>query len=102
MVEFENLPFPKRDESTSDSEARAVSRSQSHKDDFERTYGPAVQSIVQSASTYICFLEFYPRQHLAKDLIAKAGKMLEDAARLSAEKRAVAALPEIMGTLRLL
>lgn len=33
--------------------------------DLEPMYGPAVQGAVRGDSTYTCYLEFYPRQHLA-------------------------------------
>ena len=52
---------------------------QSH---FEPAYGPAVQHAVRGVGRYTCYLGFHPRQQLAVKLMAKAEKMLEDAARL--------------------
>lgn len=112
VVEFESLPFPGSDKPMSESErAQAVSQCQSQcekgkiarlRKTFEPAYGPAVQGAVHSDSTYTCYLEFYPRQHLAKELMAKAGKILKEAARLSAGERAAVALLEMVETLKIL
>ena len=64
---------------------------------LETTYGLAVQS-----TNYAYCLEFYPRQRLAKDLIVKAANMLEEAVRLAQGDRAVASLPGVVETLKLL
>ncbi len=108
VVEFEsphNLGSNKS--SLTSEEARGVCQSEceyfkdSEKLQLEDTYGPAAQGTVHGACNYACYLEFYPRQHLAKDLIVKAAKMLESA-RLAQGERAAASLPEVIETLKLL
>lgn len=94
-------------------QARAVCEKQSENLDdgyvFELTFGPAVQGTEYGACYYTCYLEFYPRQQLAKDLIVKAAKMheeadkmLEEAARVAPGERAAASLPGLAETLKLL
>lgn len=69
---------------------------------FEPIYGPGLHGTLRDVTNYTCYLELYPRQHLAKKLIAKAGKTLEEAARLGARELALASLPEIIEKLKLL
>lgn len=91
-------------------QALAVPRSQCKaykesmlKDLFEPAYGPAVRSDVEDVCNgdYACYVEFHPRHYLEKDLIVKAGKMLEEVDSLAPGKRIVASLPEIVETLKI-
>ena len=85
LVEYESLHSSESDDSwyeSSDSmethlvvpwsQSQCKKQKESERENLEPIYGPAVQRAVHGASTYTCYLEFYPRQHLAKDLIEKA------------------------------
>lgn len=110
VVEFESRgnPGPEKTRLTSE-QAQAVSQSECEefKDHhlkyiFGRAYGPAMQGTLHHACNYTCYLEFYPRQHFARELIAKAGKTLEEAARLAKGEHAEDSLIKFIEKLKLL
>lgn len=70
------------------------------KETFEPVYGPAVQHTEHSVGKYTYYLRFRPRQNLTARLITRAGKMLEEAARLSDRPAATDSLPDIIETLK--
>lgn len=124
VIEFESLPCMKLAKPMPEWFRAGETWSQSQRDQFnsefdqsksqceklrksalqylEPTYGPAVQGTVHDTFNYTCYLEFYPRQHLAKESLIQAGKILKEAARLATGKRSVAALSEMVETLKLL
>lgn len=69
---------------------------------FEPVYGPAVQHDLHGVDKYTCYIEFCPRQHLAARLTERAGKMLEEAARLTDRPAATDSLPAIVEKLKCL
>lgn len=100
VVEFE-FPLIEPDKWTRESELE----SKKFKDlfiehDLEPTYGRSIQLALRGVGKLTFYTGFRPRQHLAARLIARAGKMLEEAARLSDMPAATNSLPAIIETLK--